>query len=232
MNWYILTKTAQKTIKPKGKIHQAKPIFSREIPATKTQWAKYLYHDLLPESLPIPLFQRIRGASITDWMTTVITNDAYPLISSRLSQCLTSFNLGQHNAYDTQVVSGQDKHPFKVLMQTLQLDIIDYKRSTFCTYQKDLISDQYEYQEVENISSYEELVTHNARFGKSVYLKENIPYDGFLFKPNEVVFLVNAKIKAAIEEEKFTGIALLPIHQGENFIEGVYSKLLKTEKGC
>ncbi|MEL6971441.1 MAG: hypothetical protein AAFZ63_20710 [Bacteroidota bacterium] len=231
MNWYILTKTAKGTIRPKGKIHQAQPLFSKEIPYTVTQWVKYLYSDTLPASLPIPPFKRIRGASVTDWMTSVITNDASPLISQALYNCLASFKLAPHRAYDTHVLHGQEKHPFKVLFQRLQLDIIDYRRSTFCTYEKNPISDQYEYKEAENILSHDDITARNARFGKAIYLKEDVPYDGFLIRPKGVIFLVNERIKNAIEQERFTGLFLIPFSQGEDFTEDLHSKLLRAEMG-
>lgn len=230
MKWYILTSAANKDIRPKNRTGQAEPIYSANIPITVTNWSKYLYSDSLPENLLIPPFKKIRGATITDWMTSVKTQSGYTLISCNLYTCLSQFKLSSYKGYDTVIIDGEKEIPYKVFLQALQFDLIDYSRSIFCAYEKNDISGKYEYGEVANINSHQDIVANKARFGKSIFLKENIPYDGFLILPHGAVFLVNEKIKQALENGGFTGICLIPFNQGEDFInEDIHRKRLRAE---
>ena len=229
MDWYILTKTAR--LNEIGKQLQAEPIYTKNIPATVVSYSKYIYDQSLPERPAIPSFKKVRGAKVTDWVNTIRTSTGYSLISEKLFECLSSFNLASYRGYDTLLLDNKKEYKYQLFLQSVQTSLIDYSKSTFCTYEKNELTEKYEYRIKKGISSYQDTIVANARYGQSIFLKEDILFDGFLMPVGPVVFLVNQKVKKAIIDGGFTVLCLIPFQDGEDFVtEDLHTKVLRVEK--
>ena len=231
MNYYILTNSAN----------------SKEIGATfpqakianmykKSDYTEYRISEI-PATETMPTFRIQYQAKMTDLLTEVpLGFPKNALISLRLCDVLIQFKSPSYQILDTIVIDKKNKPiPYKILHQYKWMDeYLDCSKTIFELTTYDFSVTHYTSKVAEfQVSHYDEIHELNQmRKGsisiKKMYLKKDaINYDFFtLSNPN--IWVVNENVAMALKNAMITGIALIPIADGESFCgEDVVSKAQK-----
>lgn len=211
---------------------QANGLYSVETPY-RDDIAKFLYEPI-PEDIKVPNFKLEYRAKLTDLIKHGGSfSTAFLLLSQRLMETLIPFQIPAYRVFPTCVMDRKNNsHPYFMLMQNGQFDIVDYSRSIFRGI-KEMIKKEngfeYVYEDFK-ANNFEDRRERKGIGAVELYLKEDIQWDFFLLGNAPFLWMVNEKVAEALRVAKITGICLIPFQQGDDFVnDDLVSKAMRVE---
>ena len=198
----------------------------------------------LPDNTRFPDFKLKYRAKLTDVLTAVSSDSVFNiLMSPKCLHVLSQFKLTAYQVFDATVIDKKgNRLPYKMVHshEPKDNDYVDYALTHYflVTGHDFSVTPYITIGEDINVNSIEELhgVVHARKRGsvcaKALYLKEDkIAHDAFPLR-NPMAWVVNEKVADALIGARITGIALIPLSQGEDFCaESIAIKAQKLAEG-
>lgn len=209
---------------------QARGLFTAEAPY-RDDIAKFLYEPI-PEDIKVPNFKLEHRAKVTDLLNTGSWASAR-LTSKRFYECLCGFHTPSFKAFPTYVIDRKkNSHPYYMLMQSGQFNIVDYNRSVFRGIKEMIIKEngfEYVYEDFK-ATNFEDMRDRKGIGAVKLYIKDDIQWDFFLLGNTPFLWMVNEKVAEALRAAHITGICLIPFQQGDDFVnDDLVSKAMRAE---
>lgn len=231
MNWYILRHSMNSKVMGSALI-QVRGLHSAEIPY-RDDIAKYLYEPI-PGNIKVPNFKLEYRAKLTDLIKHGGDFDtACLLLNQRLLEILTLFHTPTQRVFPTCVIDRKNNsHPYYMLMQNGQFDIVDYNRSIFRGIKEMIIKEngfEYVYEDFK-ANNFEDRRDRRGIGAVELYIRDDIKWDFFLLGNTPFLWMVNEKVADALQTVNITGICLIPFQQGDDFVnDDIVSKAMRAE---
>ncbi len=231
MKYYILRHSMSSRVMGSALI-QAHGVYSNEVPY-RDDITKYLY-ETIPEDIQVPNFKMEYRARLTDLIKHGGSfTSAFLLISQKLLEILTPFHTPKYSVFPTYVIDRKNNsHPYYMLMQNGQFDIVDYDRSVFRGIKEMVIKEngfEYVYEDF-RAKNFEDQRDRKGIGSVALYIKEDIEWDFFLLAAPLFLWMVNEKVAEALRAVNITGICLIPFQQGDDFVnDDLVSKAMRAE---
>ncbi len=231
MNWYILRHSMNSKVMGSAFI-QAHGLHSAEIPY-RNDTAKYFYEPI-PGNIKVPNFKLEYRAKLTDLIKHGGDFSATCLlVSQKLLEILAPFYTPPQRVFPTYVIDRKNNsHPYYMLMQNGQFDIVDYSRSIFRGIKETIKKEngfEYVYEDFK-ATNFEDRRDRKGIGAIALYIKEDIQWDFFLLGDTPFFWMVNEKVAEALRAANITGICLVPFHQGDDFVnDDLVSKAMRAE---
>lgn len=192
-------------------------------------WSSYI-NKPFPENYIFPKYKLVYRAKMTDLlkiMSLGIPGNAF--ISPKMSAVLEQFKAPPYQLIEAVELLNKKKEwcTYKILHQYIQKnEYVDYSKTFFerTVVTKLSVSNFTTQKEHLQFASFEELrQAIQAKKGninvKALYLdKEKIKEDFFMLNL-PYIWVVNEKVAAALQQAEMTGLALIPLEDGENFCD-------------